>query len=296
MIAVERIEARPTTLRGMTEAFLHQKRVMENCSEKTVKIYRGVLEAFLREGGEPNFLSVSKYLAGCQARIKEITVHIHFRTLKTFFRWAAEAQLLPQNPLQGVSRKCPTVYPRVPEKNVVDALLKAAGDDWYGRRNKVLVVLCSGSAVRRFEPLVTRIGEVRFTGADGGMLLVRRKGQSEGDPVPFGPKAAKIIRSWMILRAGANPEDYFICNKAGEPLHPDTVTHVFYKLCDRAGIQRWGPHKFRHFAATEMYHRTGDLQFVQKMLGHKGIEMTLRYAHISKKDVVSKFRKASPLD
>jgi integrase len=36
----------------------------------------------------------------------------------------------------------------------------------------------------------------------------------------------------------------------------------------------------RHFAATMMYHRTRDILYTQRMLGHRNLRSTLRYVQL----------------
>ena len=39
-------------------------------------------------------------------------------------------------------------------------------------------------------------------------------------------------------------------------------------------------HSFRHYVATMQYHRTKDILFVKRMLGHRAIQNTLRYTQL----------------
>lgn len=36
-------------------------------------------------------------------------------------------------------------------------------------------------------------------------------------------------------------------------------------------------HTFRHWKATKLYHQTKDLLFVQRFLGHRSVQNTLKY-------------------
>lgn len=49
-------------------------------------------------------------------------------------------------------------------------------------------------------------------------------------------------------------------------------------------------HALRHTAATRTLAKTGNIAMVQKLLGHRKIETTLRYAHISDDDLLSAVR------
>jgi hypothetical protein len=43
--------------------------------------------------------------------MKPVSIHQHFRTLKTFFGWSSEVELLRANPMRGLTMR----LPRVPE-------------------------------------------------------------------------------------------------------------------------------------------------------------------------------------
>ena len=45
-----------------------------------------------------------------------------------------------------------------------------------------------------------------------------------------------------------------------------------------------GTHDFRRFYGTYLYKRTKDLQLVQRLMGHKKIETTMRYTQYATKE------------
>jgi integrase len=49
-------------------------------------------------------------------------------------------------------------------------------------------------------------------------------------------------------------------------------------------------HALRHTAATRTLSRTGNIAVVQKLLGHRKIQTTMRYAHISDEDLLAAVR------
>ena len=49
----------------------------------------------------------------------------------------------------------------------------------------------------------------------------------------------------------------------------------------RAGIEDFTFHDLRHTFASHLVMRTGGLKALQEILGHKTIEMTMKYAHLS---------------
>jgi integrase len=54
---------------------------------------------------------------------------------------------------------------------------------------------------------------------------------------------------------------------------------IFRKIARRAGVQ-YRCHDLRHHFASEFAQRVGDLAALQAILGHKTIQMTMRYSHL----------------
>lgn len=54
---------------------------------------------------------------------------------------------------------------------------------------------------------------------------------------------------------------------------------IFRKVAKRASVP-FRCHDLRHHFASEFAQRTGDLAALQAILGHKGIQMTMRYSHL----------------
>jgi site-specific recombinase XerD len=280
------------------EAFLLSRRV-GNCSAQTLDIYAANLERFRRSAGDTSVaeisaLAVQRYLIGLRTSMKPVSVHQHFRTLRTFFRWTHEAGLTAGDLMRGIAMRLPRLMPRVPEDDEVQRLLQACGDSFEGRRNKALVSLLADSGLRISEALGLRVEDVRF----GERTLAVRGGKGQKDGMGFfGAETSQALRAWLESRRNVAPEDFLFVERLGRPLTRDWGTHLLHKLSARAGLARKiGPHALRHYAATSILKQTGDLELVRQVPRHESRTMALRYAHIAKPEISQKFRRASPLD
>jgi integrase len=73
---------------------------------------------------------------------------------------------------------------------------------------------------------------------------------------------------------------WVFCDDQGR--HFKEVKRSFASACKRAGIADFRFHDLRHTFASHYVMRGGSIKGLQKILGHKDIQMTMRYAHLSK--------------
>jgi site-specific recombinase XerD len=288
----------PHLLGEAVSAFVLSRQV-GNCSASTVKIYAANLARLGRETqavtvADLSTVALQRYLGGLRATMKPVSVHQHYRTLRTFLGWCVEAGLLDRNPLRGVTMRLPKSLPRVPEDETVRRLLAACDDTFEGRRNRALVALLADSGLRISEALRLRIEDVNFS----TRTLQVRGGKGGKDGVGFfGAETAQVIRAWLQIRSTAQVEDFLFVDRTERALSRDYGTHLLHNLSRRAGLpHKVGPHALRHYAATSILKQTGDLELVRQVLRHETLTMALRYAHLAKPEVSRKFRRASPLD
>jgi site-specific recombinase XerD len=72
-----------------------------------------------------------------------------------------------------------------------------------------------------------------------------------------------------------------------EHLSERSMQQVIQKAKRKAGIKQDGSmHMLRHSFATHLLDKGIDVVFIQKLLGHNNIKTTLRYLHVTNKDLV----------
>lgn len=119
-----------------------------------------------------------------------------------------------------------------------------------------------------------------------GKIVVQRtlwRGQ-EGSPkggrnreVPLSDEALAALKAYRHLKG-----PYVFCDAAGQRLTHNIVTPLVPRICTKAGLpKRLTFHDLRHSFASHLVMRGVTLKAVQELLGHAGISMTLRYAHLS---------------
>lgn len=90
------------------------------------------------------------------------------------------------------------------------------------------------------------------------------------------------VRTWDQERAllGQDTQLLFVWPN-GKPLHPDTITALFHKHCEAAGLPRIRLHDVRHSYATAALLAGVPAKVISERLGHSTAAFTMQtYAHV----------------
>jgi integrase len=110
----------------------------------------------------------------------------------------------------------------------------------------------------------------------GHMLHIPRTKNGESLHVPLNDAALAALRA-VCTRANESGRA-FTSERTGEPLeHP---RHWFNRAVREAGIRDFRWHDLRHTFASRLRIRGVPLETIADLLGHKGLTMTRRYAHL----------------
>jgi site-specific recombinase XerD len=112
--------------------------------------------------------------------------------------------------------------------------------------------------------------------------------------VPIDDRVAAIVRSLQRTHDCAEPE-YLIDNADGDRVSLRQYREALGRACE--GIDRAEPitsHRLRHSYATSMLAAGVSLTSVMRLLGHRDIRMTLRYAAITQETVSKEYFEALP--
>jgi integrase len=99
--------------------------------------------------------------------------------------------------------------------------------------------------------------------------------------IPLTQEAVKTLKELQKIK---QIED-FVFHDNGERIYPVKLQRAFKKACDIAGVKDFRFHDLRHTFASYLRQRKIDLHVISRLLGHKDIRMTQRYAHLSVEDL-----------
>jgi integrase len=136
-----------------------------------------------------------------------------------------------------------------------------------------------------------RCGELRAlrwedVDTDRGVVHVRQAATIDGAvkapknnrfrDVPLSDAARDALKAHRHLRG-----EFVFCGPDGSMLLEHEVKHPLRRACRRAKLRIVGWHVLRHTFASHLAMRGVPLLTIQKLLGHRTITMTLRYAHLA---------------
>ncbi|MFH1143078.1 MAG: tyrosine recombinase XerC [Candidatus Eisenbacteria bacterium] len=298
-------------LRLALQAFLRELRHLEGRSPHTVRAYGDDLRASFRflaqRCGRPARLEdldaahlrlwVAAQQAG-QARPRSI---VRRRSaMRRFTRFLCRENLLATDPAQRLP--APPIgrpLPRALSAHRLATRLDADwGEDWAARRDRAICELLYGAGLRLSELVGLDLEDLDLVGRG---LRVKGKGARErmvcfGEPAGVALAAYLPMRSSQGLAGGAvpAPEGALFLNRRGGRLGARSVQRIAASRLSDPVLGRVHPHALRHSFATHMLDRGADLRAIQALLGHRSLDATQIYTHVSTAALRESFARAHP--
>jgi integrase/recombinase XerD len=171
--------------------------------------------------------------------------------------------------------------PRALEAEQVQRLLASCDSSRVvGRRDLAILLLLARLGLRACEVARLRLDDIDWR---AGEVTIRGKGSTtERLPLPHEPGEALV----SYLRDGRPQADFrevFLSVLAPlRPLSPAAVVGVVGYACDRAGMERVGPHRLRHTLASDLLRAGTPLAQIAPILRHASVATTAIYAKIDR--------------
>lgn len=177
--------------------------------------------------------------------------------------------------LRGVRRKHSGKLPEVYSREELVRLFEAAR--YLPQRVFLMTTYAAGlrlTEVRHLKPV--HIHSERML-----IRVEQGKGQKDRYTLLSPQLLAELRNYWKECRPG---EWLFPNQKRTGPILRGTAQRVFYGAKERAGLKRGhGIHTLRHCFATHLLEAGVDLRTIQLLMGHKSLQTTALYLHVTEK-------------
>ena len=203
------------------------------------------------------------------------TVNRCLVTLRRYFGFLAEREVIASNPAQGIKELRRVMGPpKAIERSRVRKILREATVR-HDHRGLAILSLMLYCGLRVGEVTALEVGDIEMSERGGSVRVRDGKGRKERT-VPMPIEARKALGACLDVRPSAQSSRLFI-GRGSQPLGTDGVRYLVSKYGVTAGIDL-NPHQLRHTMATEYLAATGnDLVGLAQLLGHESIQTTSRY-------------------
>ena len=298
-----------TLEQGLAE-FLTHLGLEKNASDKTVKSYREDLTqvlAFARDRLQKGHIApddwTTRLLRAFVAWLHEqgyakSTVARRLAAVRSFGKFLCRQGILGSNPAQGL--RGPRQDKKLPHFLTVAhvrTLLTAPADaGWAGRRDRAILETLYSAGLRVSELVGLDLADADL---NDGVVTVRGKGKKERLAL-LGPSAVAAVNGWLSDRAGilercGKDSPAVFLNKDGGRLTTRSVGRLLTKYLQVAGLDpRTSPHTLRHSFETHMLDAGADIRGVQELLGHRSLNTTQVYTHVTTQRLQESYQKAHP--
>lgn len=270
---------------------MEQQLKLKAYSPSTIKTYLGemtqlltILNTIPADDLTPEHLK--RYLIHCYEKLKltENTLHSRINAMKFYYEQVLGREKFfweiprPKKQLQ---------LPRFFSQQDIVAIIKTTKNI----KHKVMLMLAYSAGLRVSEVVsmkTSNIDESRMS-----ILIEQAKGKKDR-MVTLSPVLLVMLREY-IKEYEPDPKGYLFAGQfPNEPYSTRSMQIILAAAKEKAGIIKPGSvHALRHSFATHLLDKGTDVTLIMKLLGHNDIKTTLRYLHITNRDMLQII---SPLD
>ncbi|MHB9025014.1 MAG: tyrosine-type recombinase/integrase [Armatimonadota bacterium] len=277
----------------------------KNLAAGTLRFYRDKLMAFLRwmerdglDGltfGDLTPKHLRDFLTSERKRTSPAQARHCYTATRVLFKHLVNEGVIADSPLNGVDA------PKVPKKLIpalslqqVQTLLATCGEDFFGARDRAILLLLLDTGARAAELLSITTADVDDQA--GGKLTIIGKGDKQRE-VFFGPTATEALLDYLRQREAMDTPALFV-NAHGKALTYSGLAQLLRRRGKLAVLPAHSthPHVLRHTFATFFLRNGGNVFALQRLLGHATLSMTERYLTLTGDDLAAAHRAYSPAD
>jgi integrase/recombinase XerD len=264
-----------------------------NYAETTTRHYLRTVEDFARRFNRPPDRLGPRHIREYQAelfqkrKLSPNSVIRHLAALRFFYvKTLKRSWSIAETPYPKWVFRLPTILSQEEVAQLIDAALTSY--------HRTLLMTLYASGARRAELTHLKVSDI-----DSQRMVIRiqgGKGRKDRD-VMLSPKLLEELRAhWRRLQR--KPSSWLFPgnrdHRGDQPIDTKTVWYACKQAAKRAGIKKHvHPHTLRHSFATHLLEAGADLRTIQILLGHRDLEETTIYLHLSERHLNAT---ASPLD
>lgn len=235
------------------------------------------------------------------AQFSNATVQQHLATLRLFYDHLVEDELCRRNPFRraaGASTRALIPHehklPWIPNEEEWCRFLMTASSEPI--RNRVMLAMSYDAGLRREELCLLETSDI-----DPSHRTLRVRAETTKNRrarvVPYSATTGELFVRYLDERRVLSRERgrLFLSESRrnwAAPLSIWTWSKVVARIARCAGLDRFTPHTLRHLCLTDLARANWDIHEIATFAGHRHLETTMIYVHLSARDLAAKFNTA----
>lgn len=278
-----------------------------NRSEYTIDYYRRELRKFMYTLEEQRFKTRLRRLDSTiikdgyirymyeEKGVEHATIAATMRALKAFLNWAVGQGVIEKNPMNEITigtPKAPVIETFT--RDQIRVLFSQPNPKLFvGLRDLTIMTIMLDTGVRVRELCDIKVNDVRMS--DEQILVEGKNGEDR--LIPIQTQTKRLLNRYIKAR-GNSPVDWLFITHDDEKMNRDSVRRRIAKYGRMANIKnvRCSPHTFRHTFAKMSVQNGADIFTLQRILGHKTLDMVRRYVNMFGNDVKEAHERFSPVE
>ncbi len=220
-----------------------------------------------------------------------------YRTLRAFFRWLVDEEIMPpdwRNPMSKVKPPKMNMEPLepIPLEDVRALIDTCSAGAIMDDRDRAIFLVLLDTGVRAQELCDLNQEDVN---SETGTTRVRYGKGGKTRTVFLGKRSRKAVRTY--LRRRTDREHSLFLTRSGERLTYEAVREMIDRRARQAGLSnKPSAHDFRRAFALNMLRNGADVFALQKLLGHSDLQIMRRYLAQNNQDTQLAHLRGSPVD
>ena len=274
----------------------HEKRY----SVHTIKSYSTDLEQFIQFLSSEfqvntvknvNFQFVRSWIAKLLSNnISPRSVNRKITTLKTYFRFLLQENLIKQSPMQKIispktSKRLPVFVEQVKMEQLLNEIDFGVG--FLAQRDRLILELFYFTGIRLSELINLKNKDINYS--DSTILVLGKRKKERLIPL-----TSDILSKIKELNT-SNKSQYLFTTDKGKQISTKQVYRLVNKYLSMVTtLGKKSPHILRHTFATHMLNNGADINAIKELLGHANLSATQIYTHNTIEKLKTVYKQAHP--
>jgi integrase/recombinase XerC len=207
-----------------------------------------------------------------EGKLSEHTVYKRLKTAQVFWNWLERVGEIKKSPMKGVKIEKPPKPNVTKRKASIEVIRALAEVMWQDPRDWAMFCVLVDTGVRAIG-----LSNMELSGLEIDRLVAHTIEKGGNPHVAFFEQVtARALARYLKVRPKTRRREVFLNEKGGK-MNESSLRGWLYRRCDKAGVERIGPHALRRAVGCHLAMKRVPLSLIQKHMGHSTAEVTARH-------------------